>query len=89
MGGKECERYLLTSLLSTACVMGACVICVDLVIRYIPGKQDFRIQDSNSFLACSLSLSFGVMVCGPSTPPAIPHIACAARHKHRRHVQSC
>lgn len=49
--------------------MGACVICVDLVIRYIPGKQDFRIQDSNSFLACSLSLSFGVMVRGPSTPP--------------------
>lgn len=45
-----------------ACVMGACVICVDLVIRYIPGKQDFRIQDSNSFLACSLSLSFGVMI---------------------------
>ena len=48
--------------------MGACVICVDLVIRYIPGKQDFRIQDSNSFLACSLSLSFGVMVCNPSDP---------------------
>lgn len=45
-----------------ACVMGACVICVDLLIRYIPGKQDFRIQDSNSFLACSLSLSFGVMI---------------------------
>lgn len=55
--------------LSIACVMGACVICVDLVIRYIPGRQDFRIQDSNSFLACSLSLSFGVMVCDPSTPP--------------------
>ncbi|KAI3400911.1 hypothetical protein diail_1118 [Diaporthe ilicicola] len=45
-----------------ACVMGACVICVDLVIRHIPGKQDFRIQDSSSFLACSLSLSFGVMI---------------------------
>lgn len=42
--------------------MGACVICVDLLIRYIPGKADFRIQDSSSFLACSLSLSFGVMV---------------------------
>jgi hypothetical protein len=58
-----------------ACVMGACVICVDLVIRYIPGKQDFRIQDSNSFLACSLSLSFGVMVCSSSTPP----VACPGR----------
>lgn len=49
-------------LLSIACIMGACVICVDLLIRFIPGKADFRIQDSNSFLACSLSLSFGVMV---------------------------
>lgn len=49
--------------------MGACVICVDLAIRYIPGKQDFRIQDSSSFLACSLSLSFGVMVCYPFMPP--------------------
>ncbi|KUI65551.1 Zinc-regulated transporter 3 [Cytospora mali] len=45
-----------------ACIMGACVIGVDLVIRYIPGKADFRIQDSSSFLACSLSLSFGVMI---------------------------
>ncbi|ROV99150.1 hypothetical protein VMCG_06655 [Cytospora schulzeri] len=44
-----------------ACIMGASVICVDLLIRYIPGKADFRIQDSSSFLACSLSLSFGVM----------------------------
>lgn len=48
---------------SAACVGGACVICVDLLICKIPGKQDFRIQESNAFLACSLSLSFGVMVC--------------------------
>ncbi|KAJ9151774.1 ZIP zinc transporter [Pleurostoma richardsiae] len=45
-----------------ACVFGACVICVDLLVRLIPGKHNFRIQESNGFLACSLSLSFGVMI---------------------------
>ena len=45
-----------------ACVLGASVICVDLVVQRFPGKEDWRIQDSSVFLACSLSLSFGVML---------------------------
>ena len=45
-----------------ACVVGSSIICVDLITRYIPGKRNFRIQDSNVFLSSSLSLSFGVMV---------------------------
>ena len=45
-----------------ACVVGASIICVDLLVRLIPSQRHFRIQDSNGFLACSLSLSFGVMV---------------------------
>ena len=45
-----------------ACVVGSSVICVDLFIQCIPGKRNFRIQDSNAFLSSSLSLSFGVMV---------------------------
>ncbi|KAI1502677.1 ZIP zinc transporter [Biscogniauxia marginata] len=45
-----------------ACVLGASIICVDVVVRLFPGKRNFRIQDSNTFLACSLSLSFGVML---------------------------
>ncbi|KAI8634718.1 Zinc/iron permease [Xylariaceae sp. FL1651] len=44
-----------------ACVIGAGVICVDVFVRLLPGQKNFRIQDSNTFLACSLSLSFGVM----------------------------
>ncbi|EEY22679.1 vacuolar membrane zinc transporter [Verticillium alfalfae VaMs.102] len=44
-----------------ACVVGASIIYVDLLICRLPGKRDFRIQDSNVFLACALSLSFGVM----------------------------
>ncbi|PQE10749.1 ZIP Zinc transporter protein [Rutstroemia sp. NJR-2017a BBW] len=45
-----------------ACVVGSCIICVDIFIRYFPSKRNFRIQDSNAFLAASLSLSFGVMI---------------------------
>ncbi|KAI5924882.1 ZIP zinc transporter [Camillea tinctor] len=45
-----------------ACVLGAAIICIDVLVRLFPGKSDFRIQDSNGFLACSLSLSFGVML---------------------------
>ncbi|RYP55243.1 hypothetical protein DL769_010212 [Monosporascus sp. CRB-8-3] len=45
-----------------ACIVGASVICVDLLVRLLPSKRDFRIQDSNAFLASSLSLSFGVML---------------------------
>ncbi|KAK3066691.1 Zinc transporter [Teratosphaeriaceae sp. CCFEE 6253] len=46
----------------TACVLGASIICVDLIVRLFPGKKNFRIQDSDAFLSASLSLSFGVML---------------------------
>ncbi|XXH05007.1 hypothetical protein Hte_011431 [Hypoxylon texense] len=42
--------------------VGSAIICVDVFVRLFPGKKNFRIQDSNAFLACSLSLSFGVML---------------------------
>ncbi|KAI0455425.1 Zinc/iron permease [Xylaria acuta] len=45
-----------------ACVLGAAIICVDVIIQLFPGKKNFRVQDSNTFQACSLSLSFGVML---------------------------
>ena len=38
------------------------MICVDLLIRRLPGKQNFSINRNGPFLASSLSLSFGVMV---------------------------
>ncbi|KAG5918296.1 hypothetical protein E4U42_006920 [Claviceps africana] len=45
-----------------ACIFGASIVCVDFVVRLFPGKHNFRIQESNFFLASSLSLSFGVMM---------------------------
>lgn len=45
-----------------ACVFGSSIICIDLVIQRIPGRRNFKIQDSNTFLSSSLSLTSGVMV---------------------------
>lgn len=54
--------WIMTILSGIACILGASVICVDILIRQFPGKRDFRIQDSDTFLSMSLSLSFGVML---------------------------
>lgn len=47
---------------TAACIIGASIICVDIIVRKFPGKRNFKIQDSDTFLSSSLSLSFGVMV---------------------------
>ncbi|KAI7256064.1 hypothetical protein KC352_g11366, partial [Hortaea werneckii] len=54
--------WVMAALSGVACVLGASVICVDIIIRQFPGKKNFKIQDSDSFLSVSLSLSFGVML---------------------------
>jgi ZIP family zinc transporter len=58
----DTRGWILAAVSGAACVVGASVIFVDLVVRQFPGKRDFRIQDSNLFLAGSLSMSFGVML---------------------------
>ncbi|KAI0602979.1 ZIP zinc transporter [Biscogniauxia sp. FL1348] len=58
----DVRGWIMCMVSGIACVLGAAIICVDVVVRLLPGKSDFRIQDSNAFLACSLSLSFGVML---------------------------
>ncbi|KAI0834776.1 Zinc/iron permease [Hypoxylon sp. FL0890] len=58
----DTRGWIMCLVSGVACVIGSAIICVDVVVRLIPGKKTFRIQDSNIFLACSLSLSFGVML---------------------------
>jgi ZIP family zinc transporter len=55
-------------LILSACVFGASIIYVEYIVRLFPSQKQFRIQDSNVFLACSFSLSFGVMVRQNLTP---------------------
>ncbi|KAJ8124334.1 hypothetical protein O1611_g9307 [Lasiodiplodia mahajangana] len=58
----DLRGWILCIVSGIACVLGASIICVDVIVQLFPGKANFRVQDSNTFLACSLSLSFGVMV---------------------------
>ncbi|GAP87764.2 putative ZIP Zinc transporter [Rosellinia necatrix] len=58
----DLRGWILCLVSGIACVLGAAVVYVDIIVRQFPGKRNFRIQDSNVFLACSLSLSFGVML---------------------------
>ncbi|KEY65814.1 hypothetical protein S7711_07196 [Stachybotrys chartarum IBT 7711] len=58
----DARGWIMAAVSGVACIFGAAIVCVDLAVRQFPGKRDFRIQDSNIFLACSLSLSFGVMI---------------------------
>ena len=59
----DTRGWIMCGFSGLACIAGASVILIDIPIRLIPGKRNFRIQESNAFLAASLSLSFGVMVC--------------------------
>ncbi|KAK0709114.1 Zinc/iron permease [Lasiosphaeria miniovina] len=58
----DTRGWIMASVSGIACVVGASIICVDSLVRLIPSKRQFRIQESSMFLACSLSLSFGVML---------------------------
>jgi len=43
-------------------VLGACFINLDIILHVVPSWRSFNIRQSTTFLAASLSLSFGVMV---------------------------
>ncbi|KAL1894214.1 Zinc transporter [Sporothrix stenoceras] len=58
----DTRGWILCAISAVACVFGACIICVDVFIRKLPGMKSFNIQDSSAFLSSSLSLSFGVMI---------------------------
>lgn len=58
----DTRGWIMTCVSAIACVFGSSIICVDLIIQRIPGKRHFRIQDSNTFLSSSLSLTCGVML---------------------------
>ena len=58
----DTRGWIMTCISGVACVIGASMICVDIVVRQFPGMQKFSIAESDAFLSASLSLSFGVMV---------------------------
>jgi len=53
--------WILASVSGLACVFGACLINFDIILHIAPRWRSFSIRESSTFLAASLSLSFGVM----------------------------
>ncbi|ELR06895.1 hypothetical protein VC83_05900 [Pseudogymnoascus destructans] len=58
----DVRGWIMTIASGIACVVGSSIICIDLLLRRVPRWKDFSIHDSSLFLACSMSLSFGVMI---------------------------
>ncbi|EXJ91186.1 hypothetical protein A1O1_04295 [Capronia coronata CBS 617.96] len=58
----DTRGWIMTCISGIACVLGATIICVDIVVRLFPRWHDFSIAESDGFLSASLSLSFGVML---------------------------
>ena len=58
----DTRGWIMTCISGVACIIGASVICIDVVVRQFPGMRDFKISESDAFLSASLSLSFGVML---------------------------
>ncbi|CAZ85364.1 unnamed protein product [Tuber melanosporum] len=55
--------WVLACASGAACVLGSTIICLDTLLCHLPFRrfQNFSIRESSTFLAASLSLSFGVM----------------------------
>ncbi|KAI9830096.1 MAG: hypothetical protein M1826_005089 [Phylliscum demangeonii] len=58
----DTRGWIMTGVSGIACVVGASIICIDILVQRFPRGKNFRIQDSHAFLSASLSLSFGVML---------------------------
>lgn len=65
----DTRGWIMCAVSGIACIVGATLVCIDIPVRLIPSQRHFRIQESNAFLASSLSLSFGVMVRTPVPTP--------------------
>ncbi|KAG9233965.1 ZIP zinc transporter [Amylocarpus encephaloides] len=58
----DTRGWIMTLVSGIACMAGASVIYVDKIVQLLPGRQNFDLQENNTFLGSSLSLSFGVML---------------------------
>ncbi|KAJ5287114.1 hypothetical protein N7478_002800 [Penicillium angulare] len=58
----DLRGWVMSAVSGVACVLGAAVICIDLVLRRVMHDKSFQIAKSNNFLSASLCLSAGVML---------------------------
>ncbi|KAJ5751983.1 hypothetical protein N7520_008900 [Penicillium odoratum] len=58
----DLRGWVMSAVSGVACVLGATVICADLIVRRVTNDKTFQIANSNNFLSASLCLSAGVML---------------------------
>ncbi|KAI5787347.1 Zinc/iron permease [Pyronema domesticum] len=61
MISNDSRGWILACVSGLACAFGACFINLDIIAHIVPQWRSFNIRESTTFLAASLSLSFGVM----------------------------
>ncbi|KAK2843917.1 hypothetical protein FQN49_005946 [Arthroderma sp. PD_2] len=61
VSNNDIQGWIMSCISGIACALGSGLICVDVVAQHF-GKKDFRIAESDVFLASSLSLSGGVVL---------------------------
>lgn len=59
--GSDKQAWILTLASSIACIVGSLFICLDLLVRLLPGQHEFSLED-NRFLVGGLSLGAGVLL---------------------------
>ncbi|KAJ5171868.1 hypothetical protein N7492_004461 [Penicillium capsulatum] len=62
MAANDLRGWVMSAVSGVACVLGAAVICVDVVLQRVSHDKSFQIANSNNFLSASLCLSAGVML---------------------------
>ncbi|KAJ5888681.1 hypothetical protein N7495_008722 [Penicillium taxi] len=62
MAANDLRGWVMSAVSGIACVFGASLICVDVILRQTAMFKGFQITNSNSFLSASLCLSAGVML---------------------------
>ncbi|PGH08959.1 hypothetical protein GX51_01016 [Blastomyces parvus] len=58
----DTRGWVMSCVSGIACMLGASIICVDIIARNCLGFKNFKIADSIVFLSSSLSLSAGVLL---------------------------
>ncbi|KAL1957217.1 hypothetical protein VTO42DRAFT_6251 [Malbranchea cinnamomea] len=58
----DTQGWIMSCVSGIACILGAGIICVDVLATKLIGTKSFRIVESQVFLSSSLSLSAGVLI---------------------------
>ncbi|OKL61490.1 hypothetical protein UA08_03630 [Talaromyces atroroseus] len=62
LDARDARGWVMSGVAGIACVVGASIICVDVILRSCCGIRNFDITTNRTFLSSSMSLSAGIMI---------------------------